>query len=232
MSETASDLVDRVLPRVPVRQWVLTMPWELRFRLAKDAKLLSGALGIFVSEVFRHLRRKSGIRPARGVQCGAVTAVQRFGSAMNLNCHYHTIALDGVYVRDPAMGELGFRKLPAPSKEELEEVLRRTVKRIFAFLERKGCVVPRRGEATRAEEYDPAAVETSAMDILQAALALPKRHTEGAKAGRSGNGSGFRTRRERCPTWGGRRRGRGGCRRTRSPSAWRRRGSRCTRGCG
>jgi hypothetical protein len=81
MSETAADLVDRVLPAVPVRQWVLTMPWELRFRLAKDAKLLSGALGIFVSEVFRHLKRKSGIRDA---QCGAVTAIQRFGGAVNL----------------------------------------------------------------------------------------------------------------------------------------------------
>lgn len=30
-------------------------------------------------------------------QCGAVTFVQRFGSAMNLNLHFHTLALDGVF---------------------------------------------------------------------------------------------------------------------------------------
>jgi hypothetical protein len=169
MSETAADLVDRVLPRVPVRQWVLTFPWELRFKVAKDATLLSGALSIFTSEVFRHLRRKSGVRPMRGVHCGAVTAVQRFGSALNLNCHGHSIVLDGVYVRDERTGELRFRKVAEPTKGELEEVLRRTVKRVFAFLRRKGCVLPRRGEETRDEEFDPAVLDPSVMDIVQAA---------------------------------------------------------------
>jgi uncharacterized protein YbaR (Trm112 family) len=77
--------------------------------------------------------------------------------------------LDGVYVRDPATEALSFRKLPAPAKAELEAVLGRTVKRIYAFLERRGCIIPRRGEGVRAEEYDPAAVEPSVMDVVQAA---------------------------------------------------------------
>jgi hypothetical protein len=50
--------------------------------------------------------------------------------------------LDGVYVRDPATEALSFRKLPAPAKAELEAVLGRTVKRIYAFLERRGCIIP------------------------------------------------------------------------------------------
>jgi len=33
MTERAAHLVDAVLPRVPVRQWVLTMPYRLRYRL-------------------------------------------------------------------------------------------------------------------------------------------------------------------------------------------------------
>jgi hypothetical protein len=169
MSETAADLVDRVLPRAPVRQWVLTMPWELRFRLARDGELLSGALRIFVSEVFRDLKRRSGVRPAGGLSCGAVTAVQRFGGALNLNVHFHSLALDGVYVRDPLSGAVRFRRVGPPSKEDLERVLGRTAGRILAFLERKGCVIPRRGSATRPEEYDPAALEPSVMDIVQAA---------------------------------------------------------------
>jgi hypothetical protein len=36
MTERAAHLVDAVLPRVPVRQWVLTMPYRLRYRMAWD----------------------------------------------------------------------------------------------------------------------------------------------------------------------------------------------------
>ncbi len=33
MADTAAHLVDRVLPEVPVRQWVLSLPFSLRYRL-------------------------------------------------------------------------------------------------------------------------------------------------------------------------------------------------------
>ena len=39
MADTAAHLVDRVLPEVPVRQWVLSLPFALRYRLAYDAPL-------------------------------------------------------------------------------------------------------------------------------------------------------------------------------------------------
>ena len=34
MTERAAHLVDAVLPWVPVRQWVLTMPYRLRYQMA------------------------------------------------------------------------------------------------------------------------------------------------------------------------------------------------------
>ena len=34
MADTAAHLVDRVLPQVPIRQWVLSLPFALRYRLA------------------------------------------------------------------------------------------------------------------------------------------------------------------------------------------------------
>ena len=40
MTERAAHLIDHVLPRVPVRQWVLSLPFELRYRLAWDHELL------------------------------------------------------------------------------------------------------------------------------------------------------------------------------------------------
>ncbi len=44
MTERAAHLVDEVLPRVPVRQWVLTVPYRLRYRMAFDHGL-SRAVG-------------------------------------------------------------------------------------------------------------------------------------------------------------------------------------------
>src|SRR5688572_1950746 len=47
MSDTAAHVVDRVFPRVPVRQWVLSLPHALRYRLAYDVEMVSEVLGIF-----------------------------------------------------------------------------------------------------------------------------------------------------------------------------------------
>jgi hypothetical protein len=53
---------------------------------------------------------------------GAVTLIQRFGSALNLNIHFHILFLDGVYVhrgnRPPR-----FRRVKALAKGELEELV-------------------------------------------------------------------------------------------------------------
>ena len=93
MAGTAAHLADRVLPEVPVRQWVLSLPFALRYRLAYDAGLVRAVLHIFVQAVFSSLRRRarahSGVRQA---QCGAVTFVQRFGGALNLNCRERYLA--------------------------------------------------------------------------------------------------------------------------------------------
>ena len=62
-------------------------------------------------------------------------------------------------------------------------MLSRTRKRIRSFLARKGY-----GEGAGEEGSSPAAPQEQPelSDVMQAALALPKRHTEGAKAGPSG----------------------------------------------
>ena len=59
MADTAAHLVDRVLPEVPVRQWVLSLPFALRYRLAYDAALTTAVLGVFVRTVFASLRRRA-----------------------------------------------------------------------------------------------------------------------------------------------------------------------------
>ena len=51
MARAAAHLVDRVLPEAPVRQWVLSLPFALRYRLVYDRELTSAVLGVFVRAV-------------------------------------------------------------------------------------------------------------------------------------------------------------------------------------
>jgi len=98
MADTAAYLVDRVLPRAPVRQWVLSLPFPLRYRLAYDSELAGEVLRFFVRCVFASYRRRAKRKRAQAPsqcappQCGAVTFIQRFGDALNLNLHFHTLA--------------------------------------------------------------------------------------------------------------------------------------------
>jgi hypothetical protein len=94
---SGAHLVDRVIPPVPVRQWVLSLPYSLRFRAAFDADLLTEVLAIFVHEVFGSLRRRARDYGIPNGKCGAVTFVHRFGSALNLIPHFNLISIDGVY---------------------------------------------------------------------------------------------------------------------------------------
>ena len=81
MSEAAAHLVDRVIPAVPVRQWVLSLPFALRFTLARDHALLTAVIGVTMRAILGLQRERA--RRILGVtgRCGAVTVVQRFGGA-------------------------------------------------------------------------------------------------------------------------------------------------------
>ena len=52
MADTAAHLVDHVLPAVPMRQWVLSLPFPLRYRLAYDRTLATPLLAAFLRAVF------------------------------------------------------------------------------------------------------------------------------------------------------------------------------------
>jgi hypothetical protein len=105
----AAHLVDRVLPPVPVRQWVLSLPFDLRALAAFRADVLSALSRIFVEAVFARHRACARHRKLGDVVSGAVTHVQRFGSSINLNVHFHLMVLDGVFIRDPRCTACGGR---------------------------------------------------------------------------------------------------------------------------
>ena len=66
-----------------------------------------------------------------------LTLIQRFGSALNLNIHFHILFLDGVYVcRDDRPPR--FQRVKAPNKDELEELIQLISQRVGRCLERQG----------------------------------------------------------------------------------------------
>ena len=99
MAESAALLVDEVLPHVPMRQWVLSVPFPLRFLFASHPEIMGKALSIVYRTLATHLARKASYTTTTSYT-GAVTSIQRFGSALNLNIHFHMLFLDGVYVDD------------------------------------------------------------------------------------------------------------------------------------
>jgi hypothetical protein len=59
----------------------------------------NAVLGIVYRTLTTHITKKVGYNK-KTAQTGAVTLIQRFGSALNLNIHFHMLYLDGVYAGD------------------------------------------------------------------------------------------------------------------------------------
>ena len=60
MAESAALLVDEVLPQQPMRQWVLSVPFQLRFLFASEPAIMGRALGIIYRAIATHISKKAG----------------------------------------------------------------------------------------------------------------------------------------------------------------------------
>lgn len=101
MSETATHLMDSVIPAIATRQWVLSVPVPMRYLMAYDGQALNQVINSFTGTIFSWLRKKAkqainNIKFSQ-MQAGGVIFVQRFGSALNLNLHLHGQFSDGIF---------------------------------------------------------------------------------------------------------------------------------------
>ena len=139
MAQTAANLMEYVLPPAPLRQWVMTLPYAWRRRVAYDGALLGLLTRVFVKTVLAFYRK----RIHRKGESGAVVVVQRTSSDLRLNPHLHIVFLDGVY------RELGgcvvFEPLEHLATSEVGEVLEKACRRIERALRRRGLLARRRG---------------------------------------------------------------------------------------
>jgi hypothetical protein len=122
MAERAAHLVDHVFPDVPIRQWVLSVPYRLRYRLAWDHDLCRAVVAVYLRAVLGWLRRRARLDEVADGRGGAVAVLQRFSGALNLNVHVHALVLDGVFAKDRA-GAPAFHPVPGLTALDVAEVL-------------------------------------------------------------------------------------------------------------
>ena len=132
MAETAAHLVENIIPWVQVRQYVLSVPIPLRYWMASDKKLLAKVHKVFASEVERFYTERSTKN-----RSGSIAFVQRFGSALNLNVHFHMLQIEGLY-EPRTTGRPKFRKGKPPTNKDIESLVSKISKRVVRLLRRTG----------------------------------------------------------------------------------------------
>jgi hypothetical protein len=146
MAQTAAHLVDHVLPPVPVRQWVISVPKRLRGVLGDRPKAVAAVTRILLDEIetllcLERLRcAQHPTPPSPRPRLGAVSFLHRFGSGLNRHAHLHAAVTDGVFLPGPHGPDgppafLPARPLTAADLAGLTERVRR---RVIAFFKRQG----------------------------------------------------------------------------------------------
>lgn len=175
MAESAAHLIDHVLPKVPIRQWVVSFPWPLRMLFAARPEALSRCLAVITRAIQTDLTQRAGLKVSSGARTGVVTVIQRFGSALNLNIHLHMLILDGVYTFEN--GGPRFHRLGAPDHDRLRRLLDRLIRRILRRLVADGLLIHESEQPWLELETD------EAMDTL-AAASIRYRIAVGPQTGR------------------------------------------------
>jgi len=191
MADTAAHLVDRVLPRVSVRQWVLSLPFSLRFGVAFDRELCSRVRSLVMAAVLDALRRRA--REQQGVgdgRSGAVVFVQRFGGALNLNVHFHALVLDGVFHERADGGAPVFRAGLTLGHGDLADVLLTIRVKIEALLRGRGLLADDGAAAQELVERSPVLAQAQAASV-QGRLAFGPQRGQGVTRVGSQRGTPF-----------------------------------------
>ena len=94
-------------------------------------------------------KRRSRRHPFNNYQTGAITFVQRFGSSLNLNLHFHTLFLDGIYQKPLSDAQQPtFIMASKPKDDEIKKLSEQISAAVIKMLDDKGVL-------ERFKEQDP-----------------------------------------------------------------------------
>ena len=184
MAQTAAHLVERVIPWVPTRQWVVSVPVPLRYWMAASQELTAQVHTIIRTTIGQYYVNKAVTRGCEraAIQPGSVTFIQRFGSAINLNLHFHMIFLEGGYVDRTAQGlRPRFVQGEPPTDADIATVVQKISHRVLRMRRRLGYLEAGL-DAPIATGYDPLVEDAPELARTMAA-SVQQRIAFGARAG-------------------------------------------------
>ena len=97
-----------VFPRLPVRQWVLSVPKRLRYFMQRERAVLNMVLRIFLRVIAQSLQSNcpgAAQVDRAALHIGALAFIHRFGSSLNGHVHFHVCVVDGVFEEVPVAVE-------------------------------------------------------------------------------------------------------------------------------
>jgi hypothetical protein len=145
-------------------------------------------VGVFIRALLAFERRSARRRGIPGGIGGAATAIQRFGSAINLNVHFHTLAIQGVFIAEPD-GSCRFVPSPAPTDVEVERLLASIRRRIVRLARYRGIELEQpSGEVHPTDELaleSPVLAEISGASVLGRVATGPRAGAPVQRIGRN-----------------------------------------------
>src|SRR5262247_3271884 len=196
MAQMAAHLVEQVIPWVPTRQWVVSVPVPLRYWMAGSQDLTAKVHTIIrttIGQYYVNQAVQRGIERTT-IHPGSVTFIQRFGSALNLNVHYHLLFLEGVFLDRTDEGHKPrFLAGEPPTDTAITDVIQKISRRVIRKLRHLGYLEAGL-ESPVATGYDP--LRDTAPELARTmAASVQQRIAFGARAGqhvrRIGAGFGY-----------------------------------------
>src|SRR3989440_3025977 len=196
MAQTAAHLVRCVFPWVPTRQWVVSVPIPLRYWMAASQALTAQVHTIIRTTIGQYYVHKAVTRGCERatIHPGSVTFIQRFGSALNLNLHFHGVFLEGVYLDRPDQGRKPrFLQGETPSDADITAVVQTISHRVIRKLRSLG-YLEAGGDTAVTTGYDPLVEDAPALARTLAAsgqqrIAFGERAGQKVRRLRAGFGS-------------------------------------------
>jgi len=194
MAQTAAHLVEQVIPWVPTRQRVVSVPVPLRYWMAASQDLTATVHTIIRTTIRQYYVNQAVTRgvPRDKVQPGSVTFIQRFGRAINLHLHFHVVFLEEVYLDRADQGRTPrFVTGEAPTDADIATVVQTISHRVMRKLRQLGYLEVGL-DAAVATGYDPLGDDAPELARTMAA-SVQQRIAFGERAGQKVRriGSGF-----------------------------------------
>jgi hypothetical protein len=108
----------------------------IRYLMARDRNAITAICGIFIRTLFSYQRRLAKRDGFDKVLPGSITFVQTFGSALNLNVHFHALVPDGVFIDTPVEQPITLLELPFVTQADVESLMLKIARRVIRFAEK------------------------------------------------------------------------------------------------